>query len=106
MTKYCPASCAADDDEQQQLLVGNNNNNKGECKDAHERCQVWADLGECNENAVEMEKWCPKACGVCGDDDENCRYVHCLLKYYCFCSVSAIISCSIILTLIIFCLNR
>jgi ShK domain-like len=36
------------------------------CEDQHERCHIWARVGECAENKSAMRKYCPKACGFCG----------------------------------------
>lgn len=47
-------------------LVATETNFDGRCKDAHKRCSVWADLGECRVN-MEMRKYCPKSCDSCSD---------------------------------------
>ena len=53
-----------------------------DCKDAHPRCHVWAELGECDETR-DMKKYCAKSCNscltaanvedvFCTDGHENC----------------------------------
>lgn len=37
------------------------------CADRHDRCPVWARLGECDSNPDDMHKYCPESCDVCGD---------------------------------------
>jgi ShK domain-like len=38
------------------------------CEDQHERCHIWARVGECSENKSTMRKYCPKSCGFCAGD--------------------------------------
>jgi ShK domain-like len=38
------------------------------CEDQHERCHIWARVGECSENRSTMRKYCPKSCGFCAGD--------------------------------------
>jgi hypothetical protein len=73
MRKHCPVSCRSEEQRP----------TNWSCKDAHPRCSVWADLGECAENS-DMRKYCAKSCDTCtnrhNDDDlcvdthENCRF--------------------------------
>ena len=37
-----------------------------DCTNSHEKCNDWADQGECVANPAYMLKECMKACGVCG----------------------------------------
>jgi prolyl 4-hydroxylase len=62
MNKVCPASCSGALTEY----------NRYQCKDMHEHCQIWAELGECKQkwSAANMKKYCPKACGTCGGDKD------------------------------------
>lgn len=68
MQKHCPASCNNALDEY----------NRSECKDMHQHCHVWAQMGECEEkyNAPNMKKYCPKACGHCGNDKRRVGATH------------------------------
>ena len=63
MMEHCPASCTN--------VI--NPDRKAECQDYHARCPVWASVGECEENSVNMRKYCPKSCGGCTleNDGEN-----------------------------------
>ena len=82
MNEYCPVSCSNTERSPRKT---------GECKDLHERCEVWARLGECKENPKDMNEYCAKSCGVCGkgaakedeitegdhlciDNDKNCNF--------------------------------
>jgi len=49
-----------------------------DCEDAHFRCPVWAELGECDHNN-EMLAYCAKSCGTCqmaAELDGLCRDKH------------------------------
>ena len=96
MMEHCPGSCAAI--SQQATSNGtpsrssgnsNKNNKEPPCVDKLERCALWADLGECEENPEHMHKNCPLSCNVCdqvqqqdeADDNDNepefeCRDLH------------------------------
>ncbi|XP_070185651.1 zinc metalloproteinase nas-13-like isoform X2 [Littorina saxatilis] len=37
------------------------------CIDENSQCQVWADGNQCDENPAFMNKYCRKACGICGN---------------------------------------
>jgi hypothetical protein len=37
------------------------------CKDQHEKCQIWADAGECTANPSWMHTNCQRACELCAD---------------------------------------
>jgi len=80
MKENCPVSCSN----------AERSPKTGECKDLHERCEVWARLGECKENPKDMNKYCPKSCGVpvCeeavgqDEDDSNCVDNHKLCSFW------------------------
>lgn len=73
MEKYCPVSCAD---------PTTFNSNDTDCEDLHLKCPVWAELGECDNNA-EMVKHCAKSCNtchlaendksLCNDKNESCQ---------------------------------
>jgi ShK domain-like len=69
MNKYCPVSCRGVDSRMMNLVEN--------CNDYHNRCKIWAELGECAENA-DMRINCAKSCDLCLDSnlcvdyDENC----------------------------------
>jgi hypothetical protein len=77
MRTTCPVSCRGA--ERRPIF-------QKECKDAHVRCPIWADLGECDENA-EMRKYCASSCDtcrtveavdekeeLCTDGNANCKF--------------------------------
>jgi hypothetical protein len=79
MKLYCPISCRGA--ERRPIF-------QKECKDAHVRCPVWADLGECDDNA-QMRKYCAYSCETCQtveaveaveveelcmDENANCKF--------------------------------
>ena len=43
------------------------NEPKVTCEDQHEKCQMWADVGECTANPSYMNKNCQRACELCAD---------------------------------------
>jgi prolyl 4-hydroxylase len=57
MTRHCPVSCK---------LKHAKANTAVACVDAHPRCKVWADLGECAVNR-NMKKYCTKSCDWCDE---------------------------------------
>jgi hypothetical protein len=61
MKKECPVSCSS----AERLPIF-----QKDCKDAHARCPVWADLGECEVNAA-MKKICPYSCEICTSEEEE-----------------------------------
>ena len=36
-----------------------------DCVDNHEKCNLWTDLGQCNDNPYYMSVNCRKSCGEC-----------------------------------------
>ena len=73
MLKHCPVACGGNvndhrrgpDDEEE---------DDDDCQDEHERCSVWAGLGECEANPDDMLKHCAKSCDACGmnrDEEEE-----------------------------------
>lgn len=40
---------------------------KNTCEDQHEKCQIWADVGECAANPSWMHTNCQRACELCAD---------------------------------------
>jgi ShK domain-like len=56
MEKFCPVSCRQ-----------KGNPGTPGCHDVHARCNVWAQLGECEINQA-MKRYCPKSCDNCGGD--------------------------------------
>jgi ShK domain-like len=91
MREVCPASCeselvaggassstkfkaaAAVQMNKKKKIVINKKRKEAEvplpCEDQHERCHIWARVGECSENKSTMRKYCPKSCGFCAGDD-------------------------------------
>jgi len=68
--KYCKISCG------RCVNTGNHKRNNDIrdtgreqtlCKDDHENCAGWADMGECDKNSNYMLKTCKKSCGICED---------------------------------------
>jgi len=68
--KYCKISCG------RCVSTGNHKRNNDIrdtgreqtlCKDNHENCAGWADMGECDKNSNYMLKTCKKSCGICED---------------------------------------
>lgn len=82
MEKHCPVSCATILDSTM-TTVAHSDPGQEDCKDMHPRCHVWAELGECDNNA-EMQKYCASSCdtcvmaaeddNLCKDQHENCRF--------------------------------
>ena len=63
MHKNCPVSCNVcdqqldnDDDEEEE---------DPKCRNLHTKCNLWAQVGECEKNSNWMHKNCAKACNVC-----------------------------------------
>lgn len=73
MLKYCPASCEADDIATNFREVMPHDEDDSICDDKHKFCNVWANNGECEENPYDMNRFCPKSCGVCLSDDVDER---------------------------------
>lgn len=40
----------------------------GDCKDEHDLCAEWADVGECDKNPAYMREECMLSCGLCGQE--------------------------------------
>eukprot|EP00958_Prasinococcus_capsulatus_P011765 scaffold1173_cov405-Prasinococcus_capsulatus_cf.AAC.1 len=48
------------------LFSHGNNSGEEECEDLHDKCEGWAEAGECTGSYSEMmAKKCPKSCGTC-----------------------------------------
>ncbi|KAL7578445.1 hypothetical protein ACA910_012835 [Epithemia clementina (nom. ined.)] len=73
MKTHCPVSCgfkplvaksssSSDDDDNEETNQA--------CEDKHERCHIWASLGECDGNPVDMHKYCAKSCNVCDRQEQ------------------------------------
>ena len=64
-TKSSGANASADN------AIGNENNDKkktaSKCQDQHEKCEMWADLGECDANPPYMHVYCKRSCELCDD---------------------------------------
>jgi hypothetical protein len=96
MKNYCPISCRGA--EKRPIF-------QKECKDAHARCSIWADLGECDDNA-EMRKYCASSCDTChhtvekagtGKEEEEwlCTDDHANCKFWADkgeCTINAVVS--------------
>ena len=39
------------------------------CFNAHENCEFWAGIDECEKNSAFMHANCKEACGVCTDEE-------------------------------------
>lgn len=83
MAEHCPASCADIEDEGDgaETAAPNDAADGVACADRHENCAQWAALGECDENADLMPRYCPLSCGrceappsSCADQHENCAF--------------------------------
>jgi prolyl 4-hydroxylase len=73
MKKLCPFSCVGLKDDASGV-PNVSDETGGEFEDRHERCKLWAKIGECKANAANMEKYCPKACKTWAaeeNDDDN-----------------------------------
>ena len=57
-----------------------------DCADGHEKCEEWADAGECEKNSLWMQMFnCKMSCGICGDKTKGkslkilVKYIHLLI---------------------------
>ena len=75
MKKHCPAACRDEWKQEQERNLQKQQQKKPStptvspkskvCEDRHERCHLWAQVGECEENRDVMRKHCAKSCGLC-----------------------------------------
>lgn len=56
-----------DNDGARELVRSNYTNDAKECMNEHEKCEEWAERGECEANPVYMLSSCKKSCMICGD---------------------------------------
>jgi ShK domain-like len=74
MTIHCAASC---EKEKQESDYDDNESDetKPGCVDKHKFCPIWASKGECEENEINMKRFCAKSCNACdsstGDNDSD-----------------------------------
>jgi prolyl 4-hydroxylase len=74
MTKHCPISCNLPAEAyfiKPTSEVGDEDEADRTCKDWHPNCHIWAELGECKDNAAAMIRFCPESCHKCIDDDDD-----------------------------------
>ena len=43
------------------------NNSASKCQDQHDKCEMWASLGECNANPPYMHVYCKRSCELCDE---------------------------------------
>lgn len=88
MLRNCRSSCKTcdlTDKELQDLIVETQEKNKGECDengvckpkcvDSHEKCEEWADGGECDVNPMYMLFSCRSSCKTCDVNDTDLKKV-------------------------------
>lgn len=56
-----------DSDGARELVLSNYTNNVEECADDHEKCEEWAETGECEANPLYMLSSCKMSCMICGE---------------------------------------
>jgi prolyl 4-hydroxylase len=75
MNKHCPISCSLPAEAyfiQPTSEAGDGGDDDDDaCKDLHPNCHIWAELGECKDNAAAMNRYCPASCHKCDGDDED-----------------------------------
>jgi prolyl 4-hydroxylase len=54
--------------QQERLVSSSSSSSSSKCQDQHERCALWARVGECRDNPDNMKKYCPESCGYCGPE--------------------------------------
>jgi ShK domain-like len=63
MLEHCPASCEGEKKEIDYNDIVTDGNSS--CVDKHKFCSIWASKGECEENEINMKKFCAKSCNAC-----------------------------------------
>ena len=43
------------------------NNSASKCQDQHDKCEMWASLGECDANPPYMHVYCKRSCELCDE---------------------------------------
>jgi ShK domain-like len=71
MLEHCPASCNGEKkesdytiEETDEILLN------PPCVDKHKFCSIWASLGECEENEINMKEFCAKSCNACDSSND------------------------------------
>ena len=99
MGKYCPVSCKG----VVKKVLESNPTDKN-CNDLHPRCPIWKDLGECQENPQDMNRFCRLSCGKCEDEaapeeflctdrNETCAFWVRCLSIICVCWKEGNLTC-------------
>lgn len=65
MLEHCPGSCAEKDMTKKKEKRRAQLQAEVACEDKHDRCSVWASVGECESNPEKMHEQCPFSCGIC-----------------------------------------
>ena len=81
MKEHCPGSCTSSSAGIAQHQASRRQEQQDEsesCEDQIDRCPVWAEVGECDANPDDMQKYCPRSCGLCDEDDDDEQVSSCV----------------------------